>query len=123
MKKKTQIFRNFWHIYESLVVCSILFVCTTILGSRSLHSIFSSFVANPTKLMVRQLSCFYPPCIGEDWNNCENIEHVKFWRCVKLKPSNTSYVQEQMVHHGDEEEWEFGGDGEELSDQINIGNN
>jgi hypothetical protein len=28
-----------------------------------------------------------------------------------------------MVHHGDEEEWEFGGDGEELSDLLNVGDN
>ena len=40
---------------------------------------------------------------------------------MKLKPSNTSYIRNQMVHHGDEEEWKFGGDGEELSDFLNIG--
>jgi hypothetical protein len=28
-----------------------------------------------------------------------------------------------MVHHGNEEEWEFGGDEEELSDLLNIGDN
>jgi hypothetical protein len=27
------------------------------------------------------------------------------------------------VHHSDEEEWEFGGDGEELLDPLNIGDN
>jgi hypothetical protein len=91
------------------------FTCAT-----SLHSIFSFSAADPTNLMVRQLSCFCPPCIDQDWDNCESKDHVKPWRCVKLKPSNTSYVQEQMVHHGDDEEWEFGGDGEELSDLLNI---
>ena len=86
------------------------FACATIPSSRSLDSIISFSIADPMKLMVRQLSCFCPPCIDEDWDNCENKEHVKPWRCVKLKPSDTSYVKDQMVHHGDEEEWEFGGD-------------
>jgi hypothetical protein len=122
-KGKAQISKKFWHIEKASVVRSNPFVCAAIPGSRSLHSIFSFSTANPTKLMVRQLSCFYPPCIDEDWDNCENKEHVKPWRCVKLKPSDTSYVRDLMMHHGDEEEWEFGGDGEELSDLLNIGDN
>jgi hypothetical protein len=122
-KKKPLIFRKFWHIDESAVVRSNPFACATIPGSRSLHSVFSFSAADPTKLMVRQLSCFCPPCVDEDWDNCESKDHVKPWRCVKLKPSDTSYVREQMVHYGDHEEWEFGGDGEELSDLLNIGDN
>jgi hypothetical protein len=79
MKKKAQISRKFWHIEEASVVRSNPFACATIPGSRSLHWIFSFSTADPTKLMVRQLSCFCLPCIDEDWNNCENKEHVKPW--------------------------------------------
>jgi hypothetical protein len=65
-KKKPLIFRKFWHIDESAVVRSNPFACATIPGSRSLHSVFSFSAADPTKLMVRQLSCFCPPCVDED---------------------------------------------------------
>jgi hypothetical protein len=103
-KRKAHISRKFWHIEEASVVRSNPFACATISDSRSLYSIFSFSTADPTKLMVRQLSCFCPPCIDEDWDNCKNKEHVKPWRCVKLKPSDTSYVRDEIVHHGDEEE-------------------
>lgn len=51
------------------------------------------------------------------------ITYVKPWRCLKLKPSDTSYVREQILDHADEEDWAFGGDGEELSDLLNLGDN
>jgi hypothetical protein len=76
-KQKVDIYRKFWHIEESEVVKSNPFGCTTIPESRSLHSIFSFSAANPTKLMVRQLSCYCPSCIDENWKNCQNIGHVQ----------------------------------------------
>lgn len=40
--------------------------CETILGSRSLHSISGFSPADPTKLMVQELSCFCASCMCED---------------------------------------------------------
>jgi hypothetical protein len=51
--RKADIFQKFWHIKESDMVQSNPFACATILDSKSLHSIFSSSAADPTKLMVR----------------------------------------------------------------------
>jgi hypothetical protein len=96
-KQKVAITRKFWHIRESEVIRSTPFACATIPGSKSLHSIFFFSVADPTKLMVRQLSCFCLPCIDENWENCENRDHVKPWRCLKLKPSNMQFVRDQMM--------------------------
>jgi hypothetical protein len=122
IKQKVAITRKFWHIRESEVIRSTPFACATIPGSRSLHSIFSFSAADPTKLMVRQLSCFCLPCIDENWENCENRDHVKPWRCLKLKPSDMQFVRDQMMQ-ADDEDWAFGGDGEEQSDVLNIGDN
>jgi hypothetical protein len=122
-KQKVGICRKFWHIEESKVVRSNPFGCATIPGSRNLHSIFSFSAANPIKLMVRQLSCYYPSCIDEDWENCQNIGHVQPWQCLKLRPSDTEYVREQVMENLDKEDWAFGGDGEEMSDLLNVGDN
>lgn len=65
-KKKAHISQKFWHIDASSVARSNPYACATIPGSRSLHSIFSFSAEDPTKLLIRQLSCFCPPCIEED---------------------------------------------------------
>lgn len=122
-KQKADICRKFWHIQESEVVRSNPFGCATIPGSRSLHSIFSFSAADPTKLMVRQLSCYCPSCIDEDWENCQNTGHVQPWRCIKLRPTDTDYVRDVMMDNVDQDDWAFGGDGEEMSDLINVGDN
>jgi hypothetical protein len=122
-KQKVDIYRKFWHIAESEVVRSNPFGCATIPGSRNLHSIFSFSAADPTKFMVRQLSYYCPSYIDEDWENCQNTGHVQPWRCLKLRPSDIEYVREQMLENLDQEDWAFGGDGEEISDLVNVGDN
>jgi hypothetical protein len=107
-KQKADICRKFWHIEESEVVRSNPFGCATIRGSRSLHSIFSFSAADPTKFMVRQLSCYCLSCIDEDWKNCQNTWHVQPWRCIKLRPTDTEYVRVLMMENVDQEDWAFG---------------
>ena len=93
----------------------------TIPGLRNLHSVFSFSAADPTKLMVRQLSCYCRSCIDEDWKNCQNTRHVQPWQCLKLRPSDIEYVKEQMLENLDQEDWAFGGNGQEILDLINVG--
>ena len=126
LKKQPKIlenFRKFWHINESLVVHFNFFAYAAIYNSRSLHLIFSFSTTDLTKLMVRQLYFFCPTCIDEDYDNSKSKEHVRLYRCVKLKPLDTLYIREQMVHHGDEEEWEVDRKKEGKLDLLNTKNN
>lgn len=120
-KEKSEIQRKFWLIQE--VDRSTTHACETIPGSRSLHSIFGFSSADPTKLMVRELSCFCASCMCEDWENCEAVSHVKPWALVKLKPSNLQFACNVMDEHDHEEDWEFGGEEGALGDVLSIGDN
>jgi hypothetical protein len=120
-KEKSDIRRKFWHIEG--VDRSNSHNCSTIPGSRQLHSIFAFSAADPTKLMVRELSCFCAWCMCEDWENCDSQGHVRAWDLLKLRPSNTQLVCDIMDEHDNEDDWEFGGDGEAVGDMLNIGDN
>jgi hypothetical protein len=73
--------------------------------------------------MVRKLSCFCAPCVVEDWEACQNASHVLPWLLIKLKPNNTKLIRNHMEEFQDPVEWEFGGDGEELSDLLQTNDN
>jgi hypothetical protein len=73
--------------------------------------------------MVRELSCFCAWCMCEDWENCDSQGHVRAWDLLKLRPSNTQLVCDIMDEHDNEDDWEFGGDGEAVGDMLNIGDN
>lgn len=120
-KEKCEIKRQFWLIDS--VDRSNPHNCDTISGSRQLHSIFAISPADPTKLMVRELSCFCASCLVEDWETCESKGHVKSWQLVKLKPANTRQVCEIMDENDNSDDWEFGGDEGNLGDVLNIGDN
>ncbi len=45
------------------------------------------------------------------------------WQLIKIKPSNTKLVIEEMEEFYDLDELEFGGDGEEFSDFLQVGDN
>ena len=120
-KEKAYIRRKFWNI--EAVDRSNPHTCNTIPGSRQLHSIFAFSAADPTKLMVRELSCFCASCMCEDWENCESQSHVSPWELVKLRPNNTRLVCETMDEYENDEDWEFGGEGGSIGDMLNIGDN
>lgn len=122
-KKKDRIFRKFWHIGETETNRRKKWQCTTIDGSSSLHSFSSISGADPTKLMVRELSCFCGPCLMRDWNACENSAHVPRWRCLRIKTKIARDVREQMVRERDGEDSQYGGDGVGLSDLLEPGDN
>ena len=78
--------RTFWHVGEHDINRESSMACHTIAGSRSFHSIMGNSATNNTSLLVRELSCYCAPCIERDWENCEQLEHVKRWRAVQLQP-------------------------------------
>jgi hypothetical protein len=41
---------------------------------------------DPTMLLVRSLSCFFGPCIDQDWDSCELTSHVPLWCLQSYNP-------------------------------------
>lgn len=122
-RNRAPISRKFWLIQEDDVPRRKRWDCNPIPGSSRLHSVMSVSAADPTQLMVRDLSCYCASCIMTDWSECENKAHVLPWRLVKLKPRNTVDVRLHMSQYEDEGMSEYGGDGDELADILEIGDN
>ncbi len=59
----------------------------------------------------------------ENWEACWNTSHVLLWCLIKLKPNNNRLVSDHMEEYEDHEKWEFGGDGEDLSNLLQVGDN
>jgi hypothetical protein len=98
--------------------------CATVDGTQKLHSISSLSAADPTQLMVCQLSCFCSSYISEKWEMCLNLEHVTPWRLVKLRPKNMRVVRHIIIDRLEEDDdSQFGGDHNVLADELHIGDN
>jgi hypothetical protein len=80
----------------NLVDRSTLHLCNHIPSSQKLHSIFVFCFANPTKLLMRPLSCFYWHCVDQDWESCEATLHVPLWWPIKFQPKDTNFVHGQL---------------------------
>jgi len=70
-------YRYFYYIGNSDVDRTNLHSCDRLPGSSKLHSVFAPDQHDPTKLLVRDLSCFWGPCLQEDFNHCENDVRVR----------------------------------------------
>jgi hypothetical protein len=116
--KKPEIFREFWHVPMNATIRRKRWEAETIHGSSQFHSVCSVSSADPSKLMVRDLSCFYVPCTNNDWEacenacycvectssnwaSCENRRHIQPWRLVKVHVKDAEVVREQMHDFGD----------------------
>ena len=97
--------------------------CYRIPGSSQLHSIFGPDQRDPTKLLVRQLSCFCRPCLEENFNECEKRTYVRAWSARKIQPQNVLFAATQMAEEDDEESWEYEYDGESMGDLVQPGDN
>jgi hypothetical protein len=99
-REKAEVFRKFWHIGVNDVNRQKKWECSTIEGMRQLHFVSSLFVADSTKLMCRDFSCFCVPCVMRDWEACENKEHVEKWRLVVIQIALPRDVKLQMEEFG-----------------------
>ena len=97
--------------------------CDRIPGSSKLHSVLGPDRYDPTKLLVRELSCFCGPCLEYNFNNCENKVYVKSWTAVKIQAYAIGFAL--PVHELDDGEdiwdWEYSEDG--MVDLVQAGNN
>lgn len=115
------------HFLHEIPVGSIprteLWDCDQIPRCRSFHSICSVSAADPTQLMVRYLSCFCVPCINNEWDDCENEDHVSAWLLKKLKPHNTRLVRQYQINTaGGVDESQFTERAsQDLADDLRVG--
>jgi hypothetical protein len=66
--------------------------CDTIQGCSLFYSVASISRGHPTKLMSRELSCYYEPCQKGDFDDYDNTEHVDNWISIKIQPHNMSDI-------------------------------
>jgi hypothetical protein len=64
--RKPEIFREFWHVPVNATIRRKRWEAETIHGSSQFHSVCYVSSADPSKLMVRDLSCFCVPCTNND---------------------------------------------------------
>jgi hypothetical protein len=96
--------------------------CNTIPRSRNFHLISLISVVDPTQLMMCDLSYFYVNCQSQNWNLCVNKTHVPPWSLVKIRVHNTRVIRRQMMQSLEEEEnSQFGGDLDILTEELQIG--
>lgn len=123
-KNRGDISRYFHEVVKEDIPRREQWHCDTIHGSRSFHSVASISAADPTKLMVRYLACFCQACQLHNWDNCEYTSHVDPWSVVQIRVQNTRLVRTQMITSFEEcDDSQFGGDEDELTDYLTIGQN
>ena len=139
-KTMSEILRKFWHISSNSTSPKTRWEGETILGSRKFHLVASVSSVDPSKLMVRDLSCFFIPCVNNDWKSskstcfcinfscenslsCENPRYVQPWRLVKVHVKDAVVVRDQMDDFGEGTELEFGGEEECLANILEVGDN
>jgi hypothetical protein len=69
---------------------------------------------DPTKLAIKDLSCFCAFCIDEDYERCIFLHHVGDWRIYFIVPLNPAYIQNVVERVYENDGWEYGGNGDEI---------
>jgi hypothetical protein len=93
----------------------------TKVGSQKLHSIFVFSSTDPTKLLVKFLSCFCAPCADQDWENYDITLHVPLWQTIKLQPKDLHFVCGQLEAIEELDAMEHEDDGEDLPPSVCVG--
>lgn len=99
--------------------------CRKIRGSSKLHSVLAPDVGDPTKLLVRTLSCFCGPCLEGDFNNCDQKSYVQDWKVLKIEPLNVQYAQAVLEAENEEDDdpWVYEQDEDRMGDMVEPGDN
>lgn len=111
--------RHFHLIGKTEVSREFPMACSTIAGSRSMHSIRSVGAVNNTLLEMRDFSCFCPTCVHGCAGICPSRAHATPWKLVTLQPiSSDDAVQE---HEDLEEDWTTEPDSNDLAANLEVG--
>lgn len=97
--------------------------CDSIPGSSKLHSIFAPDKRDPTKLLLRHLSCFCSPCLEEKFSECEKKTYVKAWTVTKIQPRNVVFAAALLIEKEEDDNWDYEYDGECMGDLVQPGDN
>ncbi|KAL3702355.1 hypothetical protein R1sor_020377 [Riccia sorocarpa] len=94
--------RFFWEVKVGDVNRSKRYDCLPIEGTRKLHCFHGFSRLNPTLLNVREMCCFCPSCIDEDWENCSNLEYTGPWTLHNVHPRKPADVVDYVdaIGHG-----------------------
>lgn len=116
-------YRYFHHVRLQDVDRGNSHSCDPIPGSSKLHSIFAPDEHDPTKLLLRQLSCFCGPCLEEDFTHCEKKTYVHAWTVTKIQPRNVQFAATHMTADEEDNSWDYEYDGEGMADLVQPGDN
>ena len=67
--------------------------CEVLVGSRSFHLVSTISAADLAQLLVRYLSYFCGPYIGQDSDACMNQAHVQLWLLKRLVSKNPRVIR------------------------------
>jgi hypothetical protein len=109
----------FWHVKVGDVDCDNEWAIKTLTCIQKLHCVASCFVRDPTKLHIKNLAF----CLDEDYENYISSHHVGDWRIHLLVPTNLTYIQSLAEATNDEDGWEHGGNGKNIVQSLEIGDN
>jgi hypothetical protein len=70
-------------------------------------------------LAIKDLSCFCAFCINEDYERCTSLHHARIWKIDF--PLNIRYIQSVVEGVNEEDDWEHGGNGDEIVQPLDIG--
>ncbi len=113
----------FWHIKEIDVDCDNQWVVETLIGMCQIHCVASYSRRDPTKLAIKDFSCFCAFYINEDYERCTSLHHVGIWKVHFIVPLNLKYIQSVVKVTNEEDDWEHGGNGDEIIQSLKIGDN
>ena len=102
---------------------SNLHSCDRLPGSSKLHSVLALDAHDPTKLLVRELSCFCGPCLEENWGLCENELYVKPWRVIKIQPHAPDFSLPPVELDEGEDIWDWEYNDDSMADLVQAGDN
>jgi len=115
--------RVFWHIKVGDVDRDNEWVVETMTSTQKLHYVASCSARDPTKLHIKNLFCFCAFCLDEDYETYISSQHVGDWCIHLLVPTNPTYIQILVEAPNYEDEWEYGGNGKDIIQSVEIGNN
>jgi len=86
----------------------------TLIGTHQIHCVGFCSKRDQTKLAIRDLSCFCAFCINEDYERCTFLHHARIWKVHFIVPLNPRYIQSVAERANEEDDWEHGGNGNEI---------
>ncbi len=86
----------FWYIQPIDVDRVIDFTCTTIKGTKNVHSMNFVGAMDVNKLFKKNLACFCYFCVDFNFSACKNLPWTQCWEVEVLILTNVVYAHSAM---------------------------